>query len=176
MHNDRMIRRVVTAVDADGRSYVADDRYIPPITVAAMPGYAWHRLWSLDGTPALPVAPRQEENPSHFPPPSGIRFYLYEVPAGDMVISHVPREQRIEMEHKLPGRAGHMEDDQGGAHTTASLDLVFVVQGGITLVLDDAVVDLGPGDTVVQNGARHAWRNRGDEPCRMAVWVLGLSG
>jgi hypothetical protein len=25
----------------------------------------------------------------------------------------------------------------------------------------------GTGDTVVQNGTRHAWRNKGTVPCRM---------
>lgn len=176
MRDDRLIRRVVTGVGPDGRSYVADDRRVEPITVAAMPGYAWHRLWSVDATRGHPLPPEQVEHPSHFPPPGGIRFYLYEIPAGEMVVSAIAPEEREEIDRKLPGRAEHMLDDQGGTHTTASLDLIFVVRGGITLVLDDASVDLGPGDTVVQNGARHAWRNRGDAPCRMAVWVLGLEG
>ena len=174
MSTPRLVRRVVTAVDPDGRSYLADDRLVEPITVAAMPGYVWHRVWSLDETPAHPAPSAEVPDPSHFAPPGGIRFYLYEVPAGEMVVREVAPEDRREMDEKLPGRSGHMEDDHGGTHVTASLDLVFVVQGEITLVLDDGAVDLGPGDTVVQNGARHAWRNRGDAPCRMAVWVIGL--
>ena len=28
-------------------------------------------------------------------------------------------------------------------------------------------------DTVVQNGTRHAWRNKSSEPCRMVVFLLG---
>lgn len=38
---------------------------------------------------------------------------------------------------------------------------------------DGAEVLLGAGDTAVQNGTRRAWRNRGDEPCRMAVFMAG---
>ena len=42
------------------------------------------------------------------------------------------------------------------------------------LELDDgASVELGPGDTVVQNGTRHAWRNPYSEPCRMVVFLVG---
>ena len=36
-----------------------------------------------------------------------------------------------------------------------------------------ATVELGPGDTVVQNGTRHAWRNPFSEPCRMVVFIAG---
>ena len=30
-----------------------------------------------------------------------------------------------------------------------------------------------PGDTVVQNGTRHAWRNHGDTTARVAVFLIG---
>jgi len=32
---------------------------------------------------------------------------------------------------------------------------------------------LRPGDTVVQNGTRHRWVNRGTEPAVMAVFMCG---
>jgi len=37
------------------------------------------------------------------------------------------------------------------------------------------MVTLRPGDWVVQNGARHAWLNRSDEPCVIAAIFLGAS-
>jgi hypothetical protein len=44
----------------------------------------------------------------------------------------------------------------------------------VVLELDDgASVELGPGDTVVQNGTRHAWRNPFDEPCTIVVAIVG---
>ena len=59
-------------------------------------------------------------------------------------------------------------------HTTASVDYEFVVSGRVLLELDDgATVELGAGDTVVQNGTRHAWRNPYDEPARMVVVLVG---
>ena len=30
-----------------------------------------------------------------------------------------------------------------------------------------------PGDTVVQNGTRHAWRNKGRKPCRLVFCLVG---
>jgi quercetin dioxygenase-like cupin family protein len=79
-----------------------------------------------------------------------------------------------EFEAALPGLAGHMEPDAPGMHTTATIDFEVVLDGEVWLELDDGVeVHLRPGDTVVQNGTRHAWRNHGDEPARLAVFIVG---
>ena len=61
-----------------------------------------------------------------------------------------------------------------GARSTASVDYEYVISGSIVLELDDGVeVELHAGDTVVQNGTRHGWTNRGSEPCRMVVVLVG---
>ena len=39
----------------------------------------------------------------------------------------------------------------------------------IMLVLDTGEVHLKAGDTVVQRGANHAWSNRSDRPCVVAI-------
>ena len=42
------------------------------------------------------------------------------------------------------------------------------------LQLDDgAEMHLRAGDTVVQNGTRHAWHNKGSVPCTMVVVLIG---
>lgn len=67
-----------------------------------------------------------------------------------------------------------MEPDNPGMHTTATIDYEFVVSGEITLELDDgAEVTVRAGDTVIQSGTRHAWRNRSAEPCTMVVVLIG---
>lgn len=79
-----------------------------------------------------------------------------------------------EMETMLPGMAAHLEPDSPGMHTTATVDVEYVISGRCVLELDDgATVELGPGDTVVQNGTRHAWRNPFAEPCVMFVVLVG---
>lgn len=80
----------------------------------------------------------------------------------------------LEMEEKLPGAAQYLEPDHPGMHTTASIDYEYVVSGRCVLELDDGESrELGPGDTVIQNGTRHAWRNPFDEPCLMVVVLIG---
>ncbi len=44
---------------------------------------------------------------------------------------------------------------------------------GVRRVDDGAEVILCAGDTVVQNGTRHRWKNPGDKPARMTVFLCG---
>ena len=46
-----------------------------------------------------------------------------------------------------------------------------VLDGEITLVLDDQDIVLKTGDVVVQRGNNHSWSNRSDKVCRM-LYVL----
>jgi quercetin dioxygenase-like cupin family protein len=79
-----------------------------------------------------------------------------------------------EFDELLPGLAGHMEVDDPGMHTTATIDFEVVLSGTVPLELDDgATVELRPGDTVVQNGTRHRWSNTGTEPAVLAVFICG---
>ena len=52
---------------------------------------------------------------------------------------------------------------------TRTLDFCLILEGEITLVLDTAEVQLKAGDTVVQRGTNHAWSNRSDRPCVVAI-------
>jgi len=170
------IRRVVTGTACDGRSVVARDDRVEPVTVSALPGYSWHKLWEFDERPKDPADSRVHTGLSHFPPPDGVRFNIYTVPPSSTVRPPLTEAARHELGVKLPGRGEHMESDQAGMHRTASVDLVIVLAGKISLDLDDGVsVDLQTGDTLVQNGTRHSWRNDSDAPCTMAVVLLGAS-
>jgi quercetin dioxygenase-like cupin family protein len=169
------VRRVVTGHSGQ-RSAVAGDHLVEPVVVSALPGYSWHRIWSQDQPPA-----DQEDSPpvpgqTHFPPPGGLRFTIYTVPPrGTGPAAVRTAEAGRELERALPGRSRYMEAGQDGMHRTPTLDLICVLSGEIWLELDDGEIHLGPGDCVVQNGTRHAWRNRSDAPCSMAVVLIGAS-
>ena len=55
--------------------------------------------------------------------------------------------------------------------TERSVDYAVVLSGEIDMVLDDSVVHLKPGDTIVQQATNHAWVNHGTETCRI-LFVL----
>ena len=62
-----------------------------------------------------------------------------------------------------------MDPSDPGMHATDTIDFEVVLEGTVVLELDDgAEVTLHAGDTVVQNGTRHRWKNPGDTPARMA--------
>jgi quercetin dioxygenase-like cupin family protein len=170
------VRRVVTGHSGQ-RSAVAGDHLVEPVVVSALPGHSWHRIWSQDQPPAgqegqegSPPGPGQ----AHFPPPGGLRFTIYTVPPqGTGPAAARTAEAERELERALPGRSWYMEAGQDGMHRTPTLDLICVLSGDIWLELDDGEIHLRPGDCVVQNGTRHAWRNRSDAPCSMAVVLIG---
>ena len=56
-------------------------------------------------------------------------------------------------------------------HRTESLDYAVVLEGQMTLVMDDQIIVLNQGDVVVQRGTNHAWSNRSDKKVRM-LYIL----
>ena len=172
------IRRVVTGHDAQGKAVFASDQEVTPIAVSLFPGIEFHRLWGGDGAPRFPDAGAMPEYTSYFPPVGGFRFWVFTLPPGN---SHQQDDAnvdaatgRAELETKLPGLAQYLEPDEPGMHTTPTVDCEMVVAGEITLELDDgATVTLRPGDTVVQNGTRHRWRNHGTVPATVVVFICG---
>jgi quercetin dioxygenase-like cupin family protein len=85
-----------------------------------------------------------------------------------------PQAMLAEMEDKLPGFLTLLEPDNPGMHTTDTIDFEVVLSGELILELDDgAETVLRPGDTVVQNGTRHRWGNRGTEPAVVALFMVG---
>lgn len=60
------------------------------------------------------------------------------------------------------------------AHTTETLDLMFVISGEVTLILDREDVLLQSGDALVLQAASHGWR-AGDEGCTFIHLMRRLS-
>jgi len=74
----------------------------------------------------------------------------------------------------FPGLAEKFEVDNPGMHRTDSVDYDILLDGELWLELDDGKeVHLKPYDTVIQNGTRHAWRNKSDKPATIAFVLIG---
>jgi mannose-6-phosphate isomerase-like protein (cupin superfamily) len=170
------IRRVVTGHDANGKAVFASDVEVEPITLALLPGTAFYRLWGADKPCRFPDEGSEPANQTYFPPVGGFRFGLFTLaPDSVSMPEDLDMEAAIrELNEKLPGLGEHLEPDHPGMHTTATIDYEFIISGRCVLELDDgATRQLGPGDTVIQNGTRHAWRNPYDEPCVIVVAIIG---
>jgi Uncharacterized conserved protein, contains double-stranded beta-helix domain len=49
-------------------------------------------------------------------------------------------------------------------HKTKTIDYIILLEGDVTLLLDEDEVRLKPFDVVVQRGTNHAWLNNGSDP------------
>ena len=171
------IRRVTTGHSAQGKAVFVSDTEVEGDTVALLPGAAFHKLWGADRAPVFPDAGTPPSYTDYFPPLGGFRFMAFTV-APPRETSVTPNDREAlwkELRRKLPGLAEHMERKNPGMHTTSTIDFEYIVSGEVWLELDDgAAVHLRAGDTVVQNGTRHAWRNRSSEPCQIVVFMVGV--
>jgi mannose-6-phosphate isomerase-like protein (cupin superfamily) len=170
------IRRVATGHAADGKATFASDTEVEPITLSALPGTEFYRLWGADQAPTFPDDGSLQLPAAYFPPVGGFRFGLFTVaPQSAARLENLDLIAALtEMEEKLPGLAQHLEPANPGMHTTDTVDFEYVISGEVWLELDDGrEVLVRAGDTVIQNGTRHAWRNRGSEPCRLVVCLIG---
>ncbi len=162
------VRRVVTGHTPEGKAQVASDAEVAAVTLSLLPGTEFHQLWGGDEAPTFPDDGSPRSALAYYPPVGGFRFGLFTVAPLSMAL---PKDFNLqsalaEMEEKLPGLAAHLEVDNPGMHTTNTIDFEYVISGEVWLELDDGKeVHLRPGDTVVQNGTRHAWRNKSTEPC-----------
>lgn len=171
------IHRVVTGHDENGKAIVCSSGPLATtVALAAIPGTVFHEVWSTDAAPA-PVGNGPDPTQGALmlaPPPHGTRIRFVDIPpdtpeflahgaarmtdafmqAGDAAVSTVK-----------PGSPHPL------MHRTQSIDYGVVMDGELTLVLDDSKVQLGAGSVVVQRGTNHAWANRSGRPCRM-LFVL----
>jgi len=150
----RIPRRIVTGHDSAGVSVVVSDAPVPVSRELPEDGVAFHEVWMTDTVPAL------------------IRAGAEDPTVGALTVPPPSHGTRIRINEFLPGhldRAGR----QSPVHRTESIDYGVVLEGEITLLLDDSEVTAHAGDIVIQRGTDHAWANRGDRIARVAFILVG---
>ena len=173
----RPIRRVVTGHDAQGRAVVAMDGLAANVLHRpSRPGVALTDLWATSGTPAARADSDPVDRPVVLhPPPGGTVFRVVQFdPEDPGALAHADGATAF----AAMGAAGAVV---AGArhpymHRTDTIDYAVVLQGSITMLLDDEDVELSAGDVVIQNGTSHAWANRGRAPCLMAFVLIDTAG
>jgi mannose-6-phosphate isomerase-like protein (cupin superfamily) len=167
-------RRIVTGHDAAGRSIIAQDG--TPTRVfdrLGEPGLVFYEVWNTQETPAR--IDRDSVEPAEArltlaPPKGGTRIRVLDIPVDNPAAADLDA-----VFENIGGRDAH-----GGAkagkhasfHRTQSIDYGIVLDGEVTLVLDEAETTLHVGDICIQRGTSHAWINRGIKPCRIAFVLI----
>jgi mannose-6-phosphate isomerase-like protein (cupin superfamily) len=171
------IHRVVTGHDAQGRAIITSNGPLPTVVeLKAMPGTVFHEVWSTSGSPA-PVDNGADPStgPLTLPPPRhGTRFRFVDIPPDtEDFLAHGAARMHDAFSQIGDSAASTVKADSPHPlmHRTESVDYGVVIEGEMTLVLDEGEALLKPGSVVVQRGTNHAWANRSGRPCRM-LFVL----
>jgi hypothetical protein len=174
------IRRIVTGRDERGHSVFVSDDFAPRAqSFASIPGHAMAQLWT---TPALPALLEQSRDPtldraSLIPSQGGTSIAMFDFPPDTVMQNPVDGVQAFnELSAALPGLIETFEPDNPGMHTTATIDYGIILEGELWLELDNGQSRLvKAGDVVIQNGTRHAWRNKSERIARALFVMIGVS-
>ena len=168
-------RRIVTIDDAGGKSVaIHDGPTLDVRTDPARPGFAAMRIWVTDTTPASITHARDPLALPHTiePPPRGSVCRIVTIPPDAAFLAKVGAREVAAFFRAMGSPAASTYSAQAPhpyMQKTRTLDFCLILEGEVTLVLDTAEVQLAAGDTVVQRGTNHAWSNRSDRPCTIAI-------
>lgn len=136
-------RRVVTGLDADGKSCILLDGPLPNSSPST--GLAWH-------TPTIPADNSGSDD-------AGAEPFSFEMMHGGgttfMVAEYAPGAGK-----------------EAFWHATDTVDYIVVLKGEIVLTLEANEARIKAGEFIVDRGVIHSWRNDGTETAAMAVVTI----
>ncbi len=169
-------RRIVTG-SVKCKAVVQSDEPLLAYEFKTVPGYEHTLIWVNPAIPDLSTEQRIDRCPdSVVPGPGGTSLHFVTFPPGSVFAdpSFDGEAAQEEALVRLRGLADHFEKEAPGIHKTNAVDYADVYDGEVWLELDDGeTLHLNRGDVVVQNGTRHAWRNKGTKPATMLFFLNG---
>jgi len=172
---EEAMRRVITGEGQDGRSLVIIDG--PPSSEIGAPGLGglyeiWHEALA-EALDPKDTRERGEATPI-LSPDAGkvkVRWFVIEPPpegAPPDLIKAAARERFAQF-----GAADHLRDQDRhpAMHQTDTIDVICLISGEASLILDNEERRLKPGQIVIQRGTSHAWTAHGGPALLLAVLI-----
>ena len=173
------IHRVVTGHDDRGHAVILIDDIAPnAFSSPTIPGFGASVPWIsnalVDHVSDVDPVPAGSATPG-FPGTGETVFRIAEFPPD----ASYPQDAQDRIFDEIDG---HAEAEDGAKHSagkhfwfhrTDSLDYAIVLEGEITLLVDDGEATLRAGDVAVQRATSHAWSNRTDSIARVAFVLIG---
>jgi len=169
------MRRIVTGEAENGRSLIVLDA--PPSGEIGAPGMGglyeiWHE--ALGETLDPQDARDRGETAAILSPARGhvkVRWFVIEPPpegAPPEAIKAAARARFAEF-----GAAAHLRDQDRhpAMHQTDTIDIICLISGEASLIVDDGETRLKPGQIVIQRGTSHAWTAHGGPALFLAVLI-----
>lgn len=169
------LRRVITGDNENGKSVVIIDGGPSSQTGSPELGGLFE-IW--EDAASGPLDPRLHDDLGARRPVLGPRkgnvqvrwFVIHPAPPG---IAKAELD-RIARERFAAFDGAHYIIDQSrhpGMHETHSIDVICLIQGDASLILEDGETRLKPGQVVIQRGTNHAWTAHGGPALFLAVLV-----
>jgi quercetin dioxygenase-like cupin family protein len=177
------MRRIVTGDDPDGRSVIIVDG--GPSSEAGAPEIGGlFEIW--EDAASGPLDPRDHRdlgtrNPVLGPRAGNVQVRWFVVaPLPDDVPREVLNATTRERFAAFGGER-HIIDQtlHPAMHETHSIDVICLLQGEVSLILEGSRTRLKPGQVVIQRGTNHAWEAHGGPALLLAVLIdrpLSASG
>ena len=172
-------RRIVTGHDKEGRAVIVEDGP-PPRTarIGGDKGPMFYEVWNTRQTPARIDRCSDEpaeEGISLAPPANGTRIRVLDIPPEDASIAEITPDQARAHFAEVGAAQASSHANTGSRHPfmhrTESIDYGIVLEGELTLIVDEGETLVRAGDIVIQRGTNHGWANRSGRNCRI-VFVL----
>jgi mannose-6-phosphate isomerase-like protein (cupin superfamily) len=172
----KSFRRVVTGHDEAGRAIIQSDAPPTRVQVVGRSGPTFYEIWNTRETPALIDRDSAEAQLMLAPPSHGTRIRVLDIPPETEEIAQIDaaaaREHFVLVGAAEASTHGGAQSRHPFMHRTQSIDYGIVLEGEITLVVDDAETTVRAGDIVVQRGTNHGWANRSGRNCRIAFILI----
>jgi mannose-6-phosphate isomerase-like protein (cupin superfamily) len=148
------MRRVVSGVDAEGRSTFVSDE-VSPHFKSPTPFADHTEFWV---TPSAPPRPDGEYVDTAAAAPGGLEP---DDPHGTLcrVVTIHPDQPDFDVSQVM--------------HATRTVDYCIVLSGEVVCVLESGEATLREGDVLIQRGTVHGWSNRTDAPCSLVCVQVG---
>ena len=169
------MRRIITGDGADGQSVIILDG--GPSALAGDPDVGGlFEIWEDAATgPLDPMdhADLGNTTPILGPRPGNVQvrwFVMQPTPPG---VTRETLNTATRAAFATVGGEGHIIDQtrHQGMHETHSLDIICLLSGDVSLILEGAETRITPGQVVIQRGTNHAWEAHGGPALLLAVLI-----
>ncbi len=169
------VRRIVTGHDEQGHAVFVSDAPAPRATrFEDMPGYGIAQVWATQ--PDLPST-QDLTGPGSalIPGPGGTSLLMVSLPPDTVMAAPLdPQRAVAQMLETMPDLLQTFEAADPAMHRSPTLDYGVLLEGELWLELDNGEQRLlRPGDVVIQQGTRHAWRNRSTQVAKALFFMVG---
>ena len=168
------MRRIVTGHNTNGKSIIKIDG--PPARSIGEEIGGLYEIWNETGiaVDTLSDVDNADSDIILSPPKGGSKFRYFKIMPTPQGVSVEILNQMAEEAFSRIGAAHHRIDiaRHPAMHKTKTIDYIILLEGDVTLVLDEEEVRLKPFDVVVQRGTNHAWVNNGIEPATLIAVLI----